>query len=239
MGKVILVSSGKGGTGKTMFSVNMGATLAMQGKRVLLMDMDMGLRNLDLYLGMENRVIFNIMDVLSGVCRISKAMIKVNGFDSLYFMAASPKRDDRDLTPLHMRILCEKLTRNFDYVIIDCPAGLSNLADACIAPAQKAVIVTEPEVASLRDADVTERYIIEHDVTDTCVVINKLNVDLMNTGLVPSLDTMKHTFQGPIVGIIQNDDNIHISTNSGTPIVCKKGTYIQKNFEGIVARITG
>ncbi|MFR4018121.1 MAG: AAA family ATPase, partial [Clostridia bacterium] len=114
MGKVILVSSGKGGTGKTMFSVNLGAVLAQREKRVILIDLDMGLRNMDIYLGMENKVVYNIMDVVSGICRIKKAMIKVDGFDTLYFMAASPRRDDRDITPLHMEVLCSKLRRYFD-----------------------------------------------------------------------------------------------------------------------------
>ena len=119
MGKVILVASGKGGTGKTMFSVNMGTVLAQRGYNVLLIDMDMGLRNMDLYLGMENRVVYNIMYVLSGICRISKAIIRVDGFSSLYFMAAAPRLDERDITPLHMEILCAKLREVFDYIIIE------------------------------------------------------------------------------------------------------------------------
>ena len=113
MGKVILVSSGKGGTGKTMFSVNLGAVLAQREKRVILIDLDMGLRNMDIYLGMENKVVYNIMDVVSGICRIKKAMIKVDGFDTLYFMAASPRRDDRDITPLHMEVLCRQAAQIF------------------------------------------------------------------------------------------------------------------------------
>ena len=133
MGKVILVSSGKGGTGKTMFSVNLGAVLAQREKRVILIDLDMGLRNMDIYLGMENKVVYNIMDVVSGICRIKKAMIKVDGFETLYFMAASPRRDDRDITPLHMEVLCGKLRRYFDYIIIDCPAGIGDMLDvACL-----------------------------------------------------------------------------------------------------------
>ena len=172
MGKVILVSSGKGGTGKTMFSVNLGALLAEKGYKTILLDMDMGLRNMDLYLGMENKVVYNIMDVMSGICRIKKAMIQVNGFTNLYFMAASPRRDDRDITPLHMEILCNKLKRYFDYIVIDCPAGV-----------------------------------------------------------------IANMFKGQIAGIIQDDDNIHISTNKGIPIVCKKGTYIEENFQDIAYRI--
>ena len=237
MGKVILVSSGKGGTGKTMFSVNLGALLAEKGYKTILMDMDMGLRNMDLYLGMENKVVYNIMDVMSGICRIKKAMIQVNGFTNLYFMAASPRRDDRDITPLHMEILCNKLKRYFDYIVIDCPAGINDLFDVALAPTQKAVLVTEPEMASLRDADVTERYLTDHGITDTYIVINKVRADLMRTGMIPSLSVIANMFKGQIAGIIQDDDNIHISTNKGIPIVCKKGTYIEENFQDIAYRI--
>ena len=237
MGKVILVSSGKGGTGKTMFTVNLGSALAMKGKRVMLIDMDMGLRNMDIYLGMENRVVYNLMDVMSGICRIKKAMLKVSGFDTLYFMAASPRRDDRDITPLHMEILCSKLKRYFDYIIIDCPAGIGDAFDVALAPADKVIIVTEPEVASLRDADVTERYLQEKGKTDISFVVNKVKVELMRAGLVPGLQEIINMFKGPVIGLIQDDDNIHISTNKGIPIVCKQGTYIERNFMEIASRI--
>lgn len=237
MGKVILVSSGKGGTGKTMFSVNMGAVLARQGHRVMLLDMDMGLRNMDIYLGMENKVIYNIMDVISGICRIKKAMLRVDGFQTLYFMAASPRRDDRDMTPLHMEVLCDKLRKYFDYIIVDCPAGISDLFDVAMAGADRVVIVTEPEVASLRDADATERYLQEKGIRNTCFIINKVKVELMKAELVPHLSEIMEMFKGPVAGIIQYDENIHISTNKGIPIVCKSGTYIEQNFLEITARV--
>lgn len=237
MGKVILVSSGKGGTGKTMFSVNLGAILAQQGNRVMLLDMDMGLRNMDIYLGMENKVIYNIMDVISGVCRIKKAMMRVDGFQDLYFMAASPRRDDRDMTPLHMEVLCNKLRKYFDYIIIDCPAGIGDLFDVSMAAADKTVIVTEPEVASLRDADTTERYLREKGMENMCVVVNKVKVELMQAGLVPGMSEIMNMFKSPVAGLIQYDENIHISTNKGIPIVCKNGIYIEKNFIDMAARI--
>lgn len=233
MGKVILVSSGKGGTGKTMFSVNLGATLAEKGYRVMLMDMDMGLRNMDMYLGMENRVIYNIMDVISGICRIKKAMIRVSGFENLYFMAASPSRDDRDITSLHMEVLCNKLRKYFDYIIIDCPAGINDLFDVAISPSDFGVLVTEPEAASLRDADTTERYLNEKGLNDICIIVNKVKVELMQAGLVPSLSEIMEMFKSPVAGFIQYDENIHISTNKGIPIVCKRGTYIEDNFNDI------
>ena len=237
MGKVILVSSGKGGTGKTMFSVNLGATLAKHGSRVMLLDMDMGLRNMDIYLGMENKVIYNIMDVISGVCRIKKAMLKVDGFNTLYFMAASPVRDDRDMTPLHMEVLCNKLKKYFDYIIVDCPAGIGDIFDVAKAAADKTIIVTEPEVASLRDADATERYLREDGMDNIYIVINKVKIELMQAGLVPALSDIMEMFKSPVVGLIQYDENIHISTNKGIPIVCKNGTYIERNFMDIVKRI--
>jgi len=237
MGKVILVSSGKGGTGKTMFSVNLGAILAQQGNRVMLLDMDMGLRNMDIYLGMENKVIYNIMDVISGVCRIKKAMMRVDGFQDLYFMAASPRKDDRDMTPLHMEVLCNKLRKYFDYIIIDCPAGIGDLFDVSMAAADKTVIVTEPEVASLRDADTTERYLREKGMDNMCVVVNKVKVELMQAGLVPGMSEIMNMFKSPVAGLIQYDENIHISTNKGIPIVCKSGTYIERNFLDIANRI--
>jgi septum site-determining protein MinD len=237
MGKVILVTSGKGGTGKTMFSVNMGALLAQHGCKVMLIDMDMGLRNMDLYLGMENKVVYNIMDVISGICRIKKAMIKVRGSENLFFMAASPGRDDRDITPLHMKVLCDKLGKYFDYIIIDCPAGIGDMLDVAISAADTAVIVTEPQASSLRDADITERYLQEHGIKKIGIVVNKVKASLMNAGLIPSLTSIVNSFKSPVVGVIQDDDNIHISTNKGIPIVWKKGTYIEHNFKDIVSRI--
>lgn len=239
MGQVILISSGKGGTGKTMFSVNMGAILARRGYRVMLMDMDMGLRNMDIYLGMENKVIYNIMDVISGVCRIKKAMLRVDGFPNLYFMAASPRKDDRDMTPLHMDVLCDKLRKYFDYIIVDCPAGIGELFDVAMVSADKAVIVTEPEAASLRDADATCRYLREKGVTDTCFVINKVKMELMEAGFLPKLPVIMDMFPGAVAGLIQYDDNINISTNRGIPIVAKKGTYIEQNFSQITDRCLG
>ena len=203
----------------------------------MLLDMDMGLRNMDIYLGMENKVVYNIMDVLSGICRIKKTMIKVDGFSTLYFMAASPRKDERDLTPLHMEVLCSKLKKFFDYIIIDCPAGIGDMFDAAAITADKAVIVTEPEVASLRDADAADRYLREKKVQDISIVVNKVKVDLMKAGFVPDISQIIEMFKTPVAGLIQYDENIHISTNLGIPIVCKEGTYIDDNFRQIVSRV--
>ena len=139
MGKVIVVASGKGGTGKTTVVANLGATLAMEGQRTLVVDMDMGLRNLDLYLGLESNVVYDVSDVMNGVCRIKQALIKDKSFPGLYLMAASPKRADGEITPLHMKVLCEKLRGQFDYIIVDGPAGIDDGLAVASAGADMAV----------------------------------------------------------------------------------------------------
>lgn len=237
MSKVILISSGKGGTGKTLFAANIGAILAMRGKKVVLLDMDLGLRNLDLYMGLESKVVYNVMDVLSGMCRIKKALIRDKRFPSLYLMAASPNRDDRDITPLHMKVLCSKLKEEFDYIIIDAPAGVGDGLTLAAAAAEKAIIVTEAEHASIRDADAVDRQLDDMNIEDRCCVINKVKAELMATGAVPNIGTITRNLRMKLVGIIQYDDNVFIATNRGVPIVLKPGTYIEKNFNKIVDRI--
>lgn len=238
MGKVFLVASGKGGTGKTMFAVNFGAVLAGSGKRVALIDMDLGMRNMDLYLGMENRVVFNIMDVMSGICRLNKALLKVNGFDSLYFMAASPRRDGRRITAKHMQSLCEILRKYFDYIIIDCGAGMGELLEASAAAADAVIIVTEPEFASLRDADTLSSWLQDQGIRESCMVINKIDVDLMQEGVTPDVPYIVNNTVTPVAGFIEQDRNIRISTNRGVPIVCKTGTEVEQNLRSIANKIT-
>lgn len=236
MSKVLLVSSGKGGTGKSMISVNLGATLAQCGFKVLLVDMDMGLRNIDVYLGMENKVVYNVMDVMSGVCRINQAVLRVNGFQSLYFIAASPIKDERDITGLHMQVLCEKLRDIFDFIIIDAPAGIGDMIDVAAAAAETAIVVTEPDSACLRDADTTERYLRDRGIDDIRIIVNRVNLDLMNQGFLPGIDTIIDLFTGPIIGWLPEDDNIRVSTSRGVPIVMKKGTYLEAAFMEIAKK---
>ena len=237
MSKVISIVSGKGGTGKTLFASNMGALLAMSGNRVLLIDMDMGLRNLDIYLGLENRIVYNVMDVLSGVCRIKQALVKDKRFKSLYLMSAAPPKDDRDITPMHMNVLCNRVKDDFDYIIIDGSAGVGDGLDLAVAAADTVVIVTEAEVAAIRDADVVDRELAKMGVENRFAIINKVNPELMALGVVPTFSDISRGLRIKIAGVIQYDTNIFIATNKGMPIVMKLGTYIERNFSVIVKRI--
>lgn len=237
MGKAIVVASGKGGTGKTMFSVNLGATLAKQGNQVVLVDLDMGLRNLDLYFGLENNVVYDVYDVLTGVCKIKQALIRDKRFHNLYVMASSPNRSDGFLTPLHMKVLCDKLKEEFDYVIVDAPSGIDDGMVIAIAGADEAILVVTPDYSSLRDADNIDRQLLEMGLTDRYLVINNVDMDLMDRGFVPKISEITDMLKPELIGVIQSDQNIRISTNLGVPIVIKDGTYIEEVFKNIAARV--
>lgn len=237
MGKVFLIASGKGGTGKTMFAANFGATLAKRGNSVVILDLDLGLRNLDLYFGLENNVVYDVYDVLTGVCRIKQALIKDKRFEELYVMAASSSRDDGTLTPLHMQVLCEKLKNTYDYVIIDAPSGIDDGLVLSAAGTDEAIIVTMPEYSALRDADTLDRELLKLGIKNRYVVLNKVIAEMMSSGFAPRLREITTIMRPPLAGVIQFDENIQISTNLGVPIVLKDGTYIQENFDKITDRI--
>ena len=220
-----------------MFSVNMGAALANAGRRVLLIDMDLGMRNMDLYLGMENRVVFNVVDVMSGICRLSKAILKVGGFDNLYFMAASPRRGDGRITPSGMIALCEALEKYFDHIIIDTGAGISDLLAAAAAPASTAVIVTEPEIAAMRDADTVSAFLNDQGTMDICMVVNKVDMDLVQAGVLMDVESITNNTGTPVAGIIPWDRDIRISTSRGVPAVCKENADLRETFTTIAGRV--
>ena len=237
MGKTLVIASGKGGTGKTMFAANLGATMAKRGHKVVLVDMDTGLRNLDLYLGLENNVVYDVSDVLNGVCRIKQALIKDKSFPGLFFMAASPRPDDGEITPLHVKVLCDKLKKIFDYVIIEAPAGLDDGLAIALGGADKVILMITPEFASIRDSETVSMTLRDQNITDVRYILNKVNTRLMKAGLAPSLRDFPREITEKIIGLIQEDENIHISTNMGVPIVFMEGTYISKNFDNIAKRI--
>lgn len=237
MGKSILIASGKGGTGKTMFAVNLGATLVSDGKKVLIIDMDLGLRNLDLYLGVENNVVYDVYDVMTGVCRIKQAIIQDKRFENLHMMSASPNKEDGTLTPLHMKVLCGKLRDKYDYILIDAPSGIDDGVTIASAGADMAIIVTNPEYSAIRDADALDRELMKLGIQDRYVVLNKIVADLINMGYAPSLMEVTELLRPTLIGAIQFDENIQISTNLGIPIVLKENTYIKSNFDKIASRV--
>ena len=220
-----------------MFAANLGATLARQGHKVVLIDLDTGLRNLDLYLGLENNIVYDVNDVLTGVCRIKQALVKDKSFPGLFFMAASPQKPNGEITPLHIKVLCNKLKEKFDYIIIDSPAGIDDGMVVASGGVDIGVIVVNPEYASLRNAEIVKRTLEEQGVSNIAYVVNKINLELIESGRAPSFEEVTKNIREKIVGIIKEDENIHISTNLGIPIVVMAETYIAKSFEAMADRI--
>ncbi len=237
MNEVIVIASGKGGVGKTVFAANMGAVLAQRDAKVLLLDMNMGLRNLDLCLGMESRVVYDVSDVLFGVCRLKQALIRDRRFTELYFMSAAQGKESAKLDAGQVQSLYAKLREMFDYIIVDAPTGIGHGLELAAAGADRAVIIAIPEYASLRDADMVDRILTDYGIENRKYVVNKVKAELFGQGSFPSLEEMSEVLRMEMAGVIQYDENIHIAANNGVPIVYKQGTYVSDNFNHIVDRI--
>lgn len=237
MGEVILVASGKGGVGKTVFTANLGAQLALRQANVVVIDTNIGLRSMDICLGLEDRIIYDLTDVVTGTCRIKQALVKDRRFPDLYLMSAPQSKGKPTITPKHMTELCLELKKTYDYVLIDAPAGLDEGLLLSAAPADRAVIVTVPEINAIRDADLLDEMLNQMGIRNKSVVINKIMPALYQKGIVPDPSAISESLRLQISGLIPYDINIHISANIGVPIVLAKGSYIEQNFSAIANRI--
>lgn len=239
MGEVIAVVSGKGGVGKTTIAANIGTALALTGKKVVVLDTDIGLRNLDIALGMENRIVYDMVDVLEGVCRIRQALIKDKRFEGLYLMSSSQMRDKNTITSTQMKVLCQKLKEKYDYVIIDSPPGIEIGYKNAIAGADSVIVVTASEIAAVRDADKIIRDIEKKETKRIMVIINRIRPDLIQRGILPPIDEIISTLKCEIIGILPEDESVYISMNCGVPIASRKGSSFEKIFNKIACRIDG
>ncbi|HPF18969.1 MAG: septum site-determining protein MinD [Bacillota bacterium] len=239
MGEVILVASGKGGVGKTTFTANLGATLALHGARVVLMDLNMGLRNLDIYLGLENEVLFDVADVISGVCSVRKALIRDHRFPELYLLSAAQYKEVIGITPAHMEALFNKLKENFDFILVDGPVGVGENLKLSASGVDRAIVVVTPDYSALRNGDMVDRKLQEMGVASRCHLINMVKPELFGRKVVPDLGEVANMFRTSLAGIVQYDENVNIANNCGYPVVCKRDTYIARNFDVIGKRLFG
>ena len=183
MGEVIVVTSGKGGVGKTTTTANIGTALAKLNKKVVLIDTDIGLRNLDVVMGLENRIVYNLVDVVEGSCKVKQAMIRDKRYDTLFLLPAAQTKDKTAVTPDQMKKLCEELKQEFDYVIMDCPAGIEQGFKNAIAGAERAIVVTTPEVSAVRDADRIIGLLEANEIGRTQLVVNRIRPDMVPTAI--------------------------------------------------------
>ncbi|GAB1477004.1 septum site-determining protein MinD [Bacillota bacterium] len=237
MGEVIVVASGKDGVGKTVVVTNLGAGLAQNGYSVVLLDMNIGSRNLDMRMGLEDRVVYDVADIIAGVCRIKKAMIKDERFENLYLISAPQRKDKAVITTAQLSALCRELKRVFDYIIIDAPAGAGHDFLLAASPADRAVLVTIPEYAAIRDSELINAMLKKAGISRRSVIVNMILPDLHNTKLVPDPEEISESLRLPVDGLIPYDRNIHISANMGIPIVAIENNYIAENMKGIAERI--
>lgn len=239
MSEVIVVTSGKGGVGKTTTSANVGTGLAMLGEKVVLIDTDIGLRNLDVVMGLENRIVYNLVDVVEGNCRMKQALIKDKRYPNLFLLPSAQTRDKSSVSPGQIKKLVDGLRDEFDYVILDCPAGIEQGFKNAIAGADRAFVVTTPEVSAIRDADRIIGLLEANDLRDSIsLIINRVRVDMVKRGEMMSVDDVVDILAVDLLGVIPDDEQVVISTNQGEPLA-GDGSQAGQAFLNISRRLTG
>ena len=238
MSEVIVITSGKGGVGKTTTTANVGTGLAMEGKKVVLIDTDIGLRNLDVVMGLENRIVYNLVGVIEGNCRIKQALIKDKRNPTLYLLPSAQTRDKTAVSPEEMAKLTEELKDEFDYILLDCPAGIEQGFKNAIAGADRAIVVTTPEVSAVRDADRIIGLLDANEIKKTELVVNRLRTDMVKRGDMMSSQDVVEILSVDLLGVVPDDENIVVSTNQGEPLVGSKCLAGQA-YKNICDRIMG
>ena len=238
MSEVIVITSGKGGVGKTTTSANLGTGLAMLNKRVVLVDADIGLRNLDVVMGLENRIIYHLVDVIEGACRLKQALIRDKKYPNLYLLPSAQTKDKTAVTPQQMKRLTEELRGQFDFVIVDCPAGIEQGFKNAIAGADRAIVVTTPEVSAIRDADRIIGLLEAERMKKIELIVNRIRTDMVRRGEMMSMDDVIEVLAIDFIGAVPDDENIVISTNQGEPLVGSSSLAGQA-YLNIARRITG
>ena len=238
MSEVIVITSGKGGVGKTTTTANVGTGLAMLNKKVVMIDTDIGLRNLDVVLGLENRIVYTLVDVVEGKCKLKQALIKHKKYPELCLLPSAQTRDKDAVTPEQMKELVEELKQDFDYILLDCPAGIEQGFRNAIAGADRALVVTTPEVSAIRDADRIVGLLEANEMKKIDLIINRIRVDMVKRGDMLNVGDVCDILSINLLGVVPDDENVVIATNQGEPLVgrdCLAG----KTFENIYRRVMG
>lgn len=239
-GRVIVITSGKGGVGKTTTNANIGTALAKAGKKVVMIDTDLGLRNLDLLLGLENRIVYTIVDVVEERCKLKQALVKDKKNPNLCLLAAAQTRDKTAVTEEQLKDICEKLQKDFDFILVDCPAGIEQGFQNAVAGASEAIVVTTPEMSAVRDADrIIGLLEAKEEIKSYKLLLNRVRPNLIKSNDMMSVDDVVEILSAELIGIIPEDTGIITSTNKGEPIVNDEKSLAGKAYNNVARRIIG
>lgn len=238
-GTVVTVTSGKGGVGKTTAAANIAAALAAGGQRVVCIDADIGLRNLDVVLGLENRIVYDLVDVVEGRCRLRQAMIRDKRLPELYLIPAAQTRDKSAVSPSDMVRLCDELRREHDWIMIDSPAGIERGFRNAIAPADRVLVVTNPEVSAVRDADRIIGLIEAEEKGPAQLVINRIKPSMVKRGDMLSVEDVIELLAIDLIGLVPDDEEVVVSTNRGMPIALNGKSKAGQAFRNVARRLQG
>lgn len=240
MTRIIVTTSGKGGVGKTTVTANLGMALARLGRSVALVDADFGLRNLDLLLGLENRIVYTAVEVANGECRLEQALVKDKREPKLVLLPAAQNRNKEAMSPEQMKQLVEDLTKTYDYIIIDSPAGIEMGFKNAIAPAREALIVTTPEIAAVRDADRVVGLLEAEGVKQIQLIVNRLRPVMVQANDMMSVQDVQELLAIGLIGVVPEDERVIVSTNRGEPLVlAEEPSMAGKAFDNIARRLEG
>jgi septum site-determining protein MinD len=240
MSRIIVVTSGKGGVGKTTVTANLGMAIAQLGHKVVLLDADFGLRNLDLLLGLENRVVYTAMDALAGDCRLEQALVKDKRQDGLALLPAAQNRTKESISPRQMRMLIAALAKYYDYILVDSPAGIEMGFRNAIAAVREALVVTTPEVAAVRDADRVIGLLEAYGIKKINLIINRLKPAMVEQQQMMSVEDVMEILAVDLIGIIPDDEIVIVSSNRGEPLTLEKNLSLPgQAIQNIAKRLSG
>lgn len=238
-GKVVTVTSGKGGVGKTTATANIGAALAEYGHKVVCIDADIGLRNLDVVLGLENRIVYDLVNVIEGSCRLRQAMIRDKRLPELFLIPAAQTRDKSAVSPSDMVRLCEELRPDYDWIMIDSPAGIERGFRNAIAPADLVMVITNPEIAAVRDADRIIGLVEAEEKGPTRLIINRIKTEMVQRGDMLTVEDVVELLAVELVGMVPEDESVLLSTNRGVPVVLDGKSKAGQAFRNVARRLRG
>jgi septum site-determining protein MinD len=238
-GRVITITSGKGGVGKTTAVANLAVALALQGKRVVAIDADVGLRNLDVVMGLENRIVYDLVDVVEGQCRLRQALIRDKKLTELYLLPAAQTRNKSDVTPEDMKRIGAQLKEEYDFVLVDSPAGIEQGFRNALAPADEVIVITTPEVSAVRDADRVIGILEAEERGQPQLILNRLKPHMVKRGDMMSVSDVLEILSVSLLGIVPEDEYVVVSTNRGEPAVLSGKALAGRAYLNIARRLLG